>query len=274
MERIERSEGGHILRNQQVSGSSPELAPSISIIHTVPRGTAGASWPYPLRGCGTYRFLRRRRAYAALRDLRTPAAVLKAETPVPLPLRRSPRLPALRRSGLRSRFARPLGRRCRLLWALWLNPLGPGQPRVGTGALRHVEAENLGEVFASEKLAGGRSLLRQWNCLARVDNQFHLIHSTQAEEKFGLVIEPRADAVQHRRDMLAHAGPVGATARKLDLLRGRKQAVVLPADPLHDTLGQPPLQQLAQRIDRARAVLADGFPLPFRDRRHFQRDLV
>src|ERR1039458_7905401 len=88
MERIERSEGGHILRNQQVSGSSPELAPSISIIHTVPRGTAGASWPYPLRGCGRYRFLRRRRApnalrlrraQIALRHLSDRAAVLKAE---------------------------------------------------------------------------------------------------------------------------------------------------------------------------------------------------
>src|ERR1022692_1115104 len=146
MERIERSEGGHILRNQQVSGSSPELAPSISIIHTVPRGTAGASWPYPLRGCGRYRFLRRRRAYAALRHLSDPATVLKAETPVPLSLRRSPRLPALRRSGLLSRFALPLANRRRLLCAPWLSRFGPGQPRVGTGALRHVEAENLGEV--------------------------------------------------------------------------------------------------------------------------------
>src|ERR1039458_3853572 len=79
MERIERSEGGHILRNQQVSGSSPELAPSISIIHTVPRGTAGASWPYPLRGCGRYRFLRRQRAHTARQRLSDPAAVLKAE---------------------------------------------------------------------------------------------------------------------------------------------------------------------------------------------------
>src|ERR1039457_6545729 len=79
MERIERSEGGHILRNQQVSGSSPELAPSISIIHTVPRGTAGASWPYPLRGCGRYRFLRRRRAHTARQRLSEPAAVLEAQ---------------------------------------------------------------------------------------------------------------------------------------------------------------------------------------------------
>ena len=36
--------------------------------------------------------------------------------------------------------------------------------------------------------------------------------------------------------------------------------MALPADPLHDPLGQSSLQQLDQRIDRARAVVANGFP--------------
>lgn len=191
----------------------------------------------------------------------------------PLFLRRL--LPAPFGRGRLARFALRYGR-CRLLRPrpLRLRRFALGQPRLGAGALRHVEAENPGEVFASEKLAGGRPLLGDRSRLTRVDDQIRLVHPAQAEEKLGLAIEPRADAIQHRRDMLAHIGPVGATARKLDLIRRGKQALMLPADPLHHALGQASLQQLDQRIDRARAVVANGFPVRLPDGRHFQRDLV
>jgi hypothetical protein len=46
----------------------------------------------------------------------------------------------------------------------------------------------------------------------------------QPEEKFGLLVDPGAAAVQDRRHMLTHIGPVRATARKPDLLGRREQA--------------------------------------------------
>ena len=39
------------------------------------------------------------------------------------------------------------------------------------------------------------------------------------EEQFGLLVEPGADTVQHRGDMLAHRRPVQAIATELDILR-------------------------------------------------------
>ena len=86
--------------------------------------------------------------------------------------------------------------------------LGSAGPALGV-ALPAMSRPKIAERSSpAEKLAGGRSLLRQRSRLACVDDQFLLVHRAQAEEKLGLVIEPRADAVQHRRDMLAHAGPV------------------------------------------------------------------
>src|ERR1035441_8945660 len=131
----------------------------------------------------------------------------------------NPQLPARRRSGFLFRLGLPLGCHCRLLRALWLCRFALGWPRFETGAPRHVEAEHRGEVLASKTLAGGRRLLPEWRRLARAGEQFDLVHATQTEQQLGLVIEPRADAIQHRRDVLAHIRPIRATARKLDLRR-------------------------------------------------------
>ena len=51
-----------------------------------------------------------------------------------------------------------------------------------------------------------------------------------------------AHAVKRRRHMLAHVGPLRTGAGELDLIGRRKQAIALPADPIHDTLGQAALQ--------------------------------
>src|ERR1035441_6410014 len=129
-----------------------------------------------------------------------------------LALIHNPLLAARRRSGLLFRLRFPLGCHCRLLRALWLGRLALGWRRFETGALRHVEAEHRGEVLASETLARGRRLLPEWRCLARAGEQFQLVHAPQAEQQLRLVIEPRADAIQYRCDMLAHVRPVRATA--------------------------------------------------------------
>ena len=89
-----------------------------------------------------------------------------------------------------------------------------------------------------------------------------------------MLVESGADAIEHCRHMLAHICPVRATARKLDLLGRREQARVLPANPFHDALGKPSLEKLDERINRARAVRADGFPASLGDRSNFHRDFV
>src|ERR1035441_4411809 len=134
-------------------------------------------------------------------------------------------LPGLFRSSFLLRSRLPLGRSHRLLRSLGLRAFPPGSHSFGTGGLRNVEAENPGQIFASEQLAGGRSPLRKWSCLAGVGDQLRLVYLAQAEEKLGLAIEPRADAIQHRGDMLAHTGPVGATAGEFDLGGWREQCL-------------------------------------------------
>src|ERR1035437_1269276 len=88
------------------------------------------------------------------------------------------------------------------------------------------------------------------------------------------MVQPRADAVEHRRHMLAHAGPIRTTARERDLMGRREKARFLPANPFHDALREPALQKLDERIDGAGAVRADGSPARLFDRRHPYRYLV
>ncbi len=78
---------------------------------------------------------------------------------------------------------------------------------------------------------------------SRAGQQILFVHLAKPEQEFGLVVETRADAVKHRRDVLAHGCPVGAAAGEADLLRRREQAAPLPADPLHHSFGKPSLQQ-------------------------------
>ena len=98
------------------------------------------------------------------------------------------------------------------------------------------------------------------SALPGAGEQFVFVDAAQHEQQLRLLVEPGADAVEHRGDVLAHVGPVRAAARQLDLVRRRKQAVAFPADPVHHALGEPALQQLHQRVDRARAVAADRLP--------------
>src|SRR5438067_1860922 len=88
------------------------------------------------------------------------------------------------------------------------------------------------------------------------------------------MVQPGADAVERRRNMLAHPGSIRTTAGELDLLRRREQAGIRQADPFHHTFGEPALQKLDERIDRASAVLADGFPARLCHWRDFHRNLV
>ena len=69
-------------------------------------------------------------------------------------------------------------------------------------------------------------------------------------------VEPRADAVEHGGDVLAHRRPVGAAAGEPDLGGRGEEAGLLRADPLHDALRQPALQQLDEGVDAARAAPA------------------
>src|SRR5271157_4835933 len=74
--------------------------------------------------------------------------------------------------------------------------------------------------------------------------------------------------------MLAHLGPVRATARKPNLFRRWEQAGILLADTFHDPLGQTSLQKLNQRINRPRAVFANGPPARLRDRGNLHHYLI
>ena len=63
-----------------------------------------------------------------------------------------------------------------------------------------------------------------------IGEQILLVDRTQPEQKFWLFVQPRADAVQHRRNVLAHRRVVRAAAGEADFRRLGKQAVVLTAD--------------------------------------------
>ena len=52
------------------------------------------------------------------------------------------------------------------------------------------------------------------------------------------MVQPRTDAVEHSRDVLAHIGPIGTTAREMNLVRRWEKARFLPANPLHYALGE------------------------------------
>src|SRR5262249_1006533 len=98
--------------------------------------------------------------------------------------------------------------------------------------------------------------------------------TAQYEEQPGLVIKPCADTIERRGDMLAHIRPIRTAAGQLDFAGRRKQAIALPAHPVHDALGQAALQKLDQRVDRAGAILADSFPVCRLDRPDGDLDLV
>src|ERR1035437_363977 len=198
----------------------------------------------------------------------------------PLSIRRSIRLlPAPAGTALCANLALPTRRRRDLLpgpcfRALRLGGCAPGQPGIGASAWRHVQSKESREVFAAEDLVGGRRSLRLRKRLSGPGDELLFVHVVQTEEEVGLMVQPRADAIEHRRHMLAHAGPVRTTARELDLMGRREKTGFLPANPFHHTLREPALQKLDERIDGPGAVRADGSPARLLDRRDLHRNLV
>src|SRR3954454_11271006 len=147
--------------------------------------------------------------------------------------RRNPRLVRFGRAFLGGRCPRRSTRTC-------------PEPRSGAWRplrlrLCHVQAEQSGNVVGVQDLVGGQVFSRQRRRRVDLCDQFALVHPTQPEQQFRLLVEPRADAVQHCRHMLAHERMVGAAAREADVARGGKQAAALPAEALHDAFGQPSL---------------------------------
>src|SRR5580692_12233934 len=104
--------------------------------------------------------------------------------------------------------------------------------------------------------------------------QFILVDAAQFKEKLRLFVESRTNAIERRRDVLAHVGPVRTAARQLDFLGRWKEAVALLADSVHDALGQPTLKEFDHGVDLSSAIPADGVPARGRDRRDGNLDLV
>ena len=82
----------------------------------------------------------------------------------------------------------------------------------------------------------------------------------QAEEQLGTLVEPAADAVEHGGRVLAHHRPVGTVASEGNLAGFREQAAVGIGDDAQDVIGQPPLEQLEDGSDPARALGPDRLP--------------
>jgi len=106
------------------------------------------------------------------------------------------------------------------LWAFWFCSVRViGQPGNRNRALGHIQPKNFGEVFTSAKDLGcHRSFACQGLDIAGPGDQFFLINLVEPEEEFRLLVKPCANTIKHRRNMLAHCGPIGATARKLDVI--------------------------------------------------------
>ena len=73
----------------------------------------------------------------------------------------------------------------------------------------------------------------------------------EQEQQFRRSIEPMADPVHHRGDVLAHAGIVRATATHRDLFRLREQPALPIGHALHHPLRQLALDLLLDLLLRA-----------------------
>ena len=74
------------------------------------------------------------------------------------------------------------------------------------------------------------------------------------------MVEARPDAVEHRRHVLAHGGPIGAGAAQRDVAWSREQPFALAGHDLHHSARDRPLQQLDQRVDLAGTPGCDRTP--------------
>ena len=128
------------------------------------------------------------------------------------------------------------------------------------GSFSHLQPEQSRNIAVVKHLRRAGRCSCQRKILSGTGEQFIFIHVAQHKKKLRLFVEPGADAIERRRNVLAHVCPIRTAAGQLDFLRRRKQAVALPTDPVHDAFGQAALQELNQRIDGSGAIPADGFP--------------
>ena len=70
-------------------------------------------------------------------------------------------------------------------------------------------------------------------------HEFRLVHAPQQEEQLRPGVEPVADRIGHRRQVLAELGPVGAGTPERHLPWPGKHPVARPGQPPHHVVGQP-----------------------------------
>src|SRR3990172_8087263 len=88
----------------------------------------------------------------------------------------------------------------------------PASLDLGLGTVAHFQPEKLREVAAGQDLLAGGSLPGQREAHAGLGDEVLLVHRAKPEEKLGLLVEACANAVEDRRDVLAHRGPVRTAA--------------------------------------------------------------
>ena len=100
------------------------------------------------------------------------------------------------------------------------------------------------------------------------------IHAAEQKKQFGVLIQPRADAIQRGGDMLAEIGPIRAGAVQFDFFGRREKPSFGAGDDLHDRRGKFALEQFDEGIDFPGAFGLDGFPEARRQRLDFDFDFV
>ena len=123
--------------------------------------------------------------------------------------------------------------------------------------VRQFDIEQLGELRILEHSAAFGSLRWQRQACRGARDQIVRVDPARREEQLRLIVQTSSDAVECRRDVLAHRSPIRAAAIELDFLGRGEGPRIRRADALHHVLGEAPLQQLDQGIDRGRALLAE-----------------
>jgi hypothetical protein len=86
------------------------------------------------------------------------------------------------------------------------------QPAIGASILSYVQSKENGKVFTAEDLAGSRHLLGLGKGRSSPRDELLFVNVVQPEDEVGMLVQPRADAVEHGCDVLAHIGPIGTIA--------------------------------------------------------------
>ena len=157
-----------------------------------------------------------------------------------------------------------------------LHPARPIRLRCRGGGRRaeiDVHAEHRRQVLRREHPPSGRLAFRR-GLADGLAHHFRRIHAAQREQHLGLVVEPRAHAVEHGGDVLAHRRPVRTRAIEGDLSRHREQTLSGFGDGAHHGVGDPSLQELDHRVDPSGAMRSDALPPRRGERLHPEIHLV